>query len=336
MAVDQTEITAPVALQRPDGTLDPAAVGWTRTPLHRTDLVGRVPRRWGRAKRWEYWAVLTPTHVVGLTVSSLDYLGLTQLWVLDRVTGLEIDQVSVVPFALGTHLPGTLGTGPVTARTRGLAIRIDETTAGTRLRAATARVRLDVTVPLPPGHERLGVVVPWDDHRFQYTVKDVARPARGTLRVDALRHPVDADGSWATLDHGRGYWPRELAWNWGFGAGVVDGRTVGLQVGGRWTDGTGSTENALVVDGRLHKIREELVWDWTPGAWTEPWHVRGGSADLTFTPFHDRVSSTDAGLVRSSTHQCFGHWSGWVLDASGARQSVDGIVGSAEDVEQRW
>jgi hypothetical protein len=269
-------------------------------------------------------------------VSALDYAGLSHLWVLDRRTGAEIDQAAVVPFAFGTHLPGTLGSGPAYARSRDLALRIDETTAGTRLRAATARVRLDLTVPLPAGHERLGVVVPWDAHRFQYTVKDVARRAGGRLRVDALRYDVEADASWATLDHGRGYWPHELAWNWGFGAGVVDGREIGLQVGGRWTDGTGSTENALVVDGHLHKIREELAWDWTPGAWTEPWHVRGTGADLTFTPFHDRVSLTDLKLVRSSTHQCFGHWTGWVLDEAGNRQSVDGIVGSAEDVEQRW
>lgn len=51
MPVDENEITAPVDLQRHDGTLDPAAVGWTRTPLHRTEHVGRVHRRWGRAKR---------------------------------------------------------------------------------------------------------------------------------------------------------------------------------------------------------------------------------------------------------------------------------------------
>ena len=33
----------------------------------------------------------------------------------------------------------------------------------------------------------------------------------------------------------------------------------GMQLGGKWTDGTGMTENALVVDGRLSKISEELV-----------------------------------------------------------------------------
>jgi len=335
MVTDAREITQPVELQLPSGALNPEAVGWTRTPLHGTDRVGRVPRRWGRAKRWEYWALLTPTHVVGLTVSSLDYAGLAQAWVLDRATGEEIDAVVVAPFALGTRLPGTLGAGPASVSSRRLDVRIDEEPHGTRLRALTDRVRLDVSVALPPGHQRLGVVVPWDERVFQYTVKDVGRPAYGRLMVDGVTHDV-ATGSWAVLDHGRGYWPRELAWNWGFGAGVVGGAEVALQLGGRWTDGTGSTENAVVVDGHLHKLREDLSWSWTPGAWTEPWHVRGASADLTFTPFHDRVALTDLRVVRSSTHQCFGHWSGWVVLDDGSRLVLDGILGSAEDVEQRW
>ncbi|MGV8964714.1 MAG: DUF2804 domain-containing protein [Cellulomonas sp.] len=332
--VDAHEIGSPVDLQRADGTLEPAAVGWTRAPLHRTDRVGHVRRRWGRTKRWEYWALITPTHLVGLTVSSLDYAGLTQVWVLNRATGEEVDEVVVVPLAHGTHLPGSYGTGTASARTARAAVRLSESPAGTRLRAATSRVRLDVLVPLPAGHERLGVVVPWDERTFQYTLKDVGRPVTGQLRVDGVTTAITT--GWATLDHGRGYWPRELAWNWGFGAGIVDGHAIGLQLGGRWTDGSGSTENALVVDGRLHKIREELAWTWTPGRWTDPWHVHGRSVDLTFTPFFDRTSLTDLRVVRSSTHQCFGTWSGWVLDDAGDRQPVDGIEGSAEDVEQRW
>ena len=56
-----------------------------------------------------------------------------------------------------------------------------------------------------------------------------------------------------------------MRWNWGAGSGVVDGRVIGVQVGGRWTDGTGSTENALVVDGRVHKISEELALGVRPG-----------------------------------------------------------------------
>ncbi|GEL94821.1 DUF2804 domain-containing protein [Cellulomonas composti] len=338
--VDARELTRPVDLQLPDGRLNPDAVGWSRSPLHDTALVGRVPRRWGRAKRWEYWALLTPTHVVGLTVSSLDYLGLTQVWVLDRATGEDVDAVVVAPFARGTTLPGSLGDGPATASTRRVHVSFDETATGTRLRARTPRVRLDVEAALPPGRERLGVVVPWDERTFQYTVKDVGRPALGRLRVDDVDVEV-GPGSWAVLDHGRGYWPRSLAWNWGFGAGKagvggVDGRDVALQLGGRWTDGTGSAENAVVVDGRLHKLRTELTWTWPPGRWTDPWHVTGDGVDLTFVPFHDRVALTDAWVVRSSTHQCFGHWSGSVMLDDGERLVLDGLLGSAEDVEQRW
>ena len=82
----------------------------------------------------------------------------------------------------------------------------------------------------------MGVVVPWSARRFQYTVKDVARPALGSLWVDGVEHPVAAGDSWAVLDHGRGRWPYAVHWNWGAGSGLVDGRVIGVQVGGRWTD----------------------------------------------------------------------------------------------------
>ena len=57
-------------LCRPDGRLNPDATGWARRPFIRPNLRG-----WGRTKRWEYWGILTPTHMVGVTVSSLDYAG---------------------------------------------------------------------------------------------------------------------------------------------------------------------------------------------------------------------------------------------------------------------
>ena len=69
----EREITGPVDLCLPDGRVDRDAVGWSRRPLHRPNLRG-----WGRTKRWEYWGVVTPTHVVGLTVSSIDYASIHQ------------------------------------------------------------------------------------------------------------------------------------------------------------------------------------------------------------------------------------------------------------------
>ncbi|MDN4172987.1 DUF2804 domain-containing protein [Nocardioides sp. SOB77] len=336
LPVTEREITAPVSLTLPDGRLDPAAVGWTRTPLHTTDGIGRGRVGRGRNKRWEYWAVTTPTHVVALVTSDIDYAAVHGIWLLDRRTGEAVAHDAIGVTGRSATLPGTLGAGPVRSRTRQVAIQVDEVEGGTRLRARGPRVEVDVVAHRPPGHECLGVVVPWSDRLFQYTVKDVARPATGTVRLDGVAADVPAGESWATLDHGRGRWPYDVRWNWGAGSGRTDGRVVGIQVGGQWTDGTGSVENALVVDGRLTKISEELVWDYDRDDWLAPWRVTGTTVELTFTPFHLKRSVTDLKVFASRTHQCFGHWAGRVRDESGAWVRVEDVVGWAEDVHNRW
>ena len=112
------EITEPVDLCRPDGRLNPAAVGWTRTPLHRPNLPTGPVGGWGRNKRWEYWGLVTPTHVVGLTVSSLDYAGVEAVYVLDRANGREVVEEVTVPLGRGVELTARAGDGPVVVHLR--------------------------------------------------------------------------------------------------------------------------------------------------------------------------------------------------------------------------
>src|SRR5699024_8367246 len=114
---------------------------------------------------------------------------------------------------------------------------------------------------------------------------------------------------WATLDHGRGRWPYRVRWNWGAGSGSSGGRVIGVQVGGGWTDGTGSVENSLLVDGRLHKISQELHWEYDSADWLAPWRVHGAGVFLACRPEYANVSATDLRLISSRTLQCFGDWS---------------------------
>lgn len=51
--------------------------------------------------------------------------------------------------------------------------------------------------------------------------------------------------SFACLDFGWGIWPRHCRWHWGSASGRQQGRAIGLNLGGQWTDGTGSTENGV-------------------------------------------------------------------------------------------
>lgn len=332
----ERELVDPVELCLPHGHLNPDAVGWSRTPLHNTDRIGRGRYGWGRNKRWEYWGMMTPTHVLALTVSSLDYASVHEIYVLDRRTLVPRSISAVSPLSGSVELPGSLGAGPVRARTRTLTIEIDEIAGGTRLVSRAEGVEFDLVAARPEQHESLGVVVPWSKRLFQYTVKDVARPLSGSVRIDGETIEVPAGSAWAVLDHGRGRWPYDMRWNWGAASGDVDGHTVGVQVGGKWTEGTGSTENALYVDGRLHKISDELVWEYDETDFMTPWRIHGERADLRFVPFFERVSTMNLLVLTGDTHQCFGHYEGWMSDDTGARVRVDGVEGWAEAVHNRW
>ncbi len=322
----EREITTPVDLCLPNGRLNPAAVGWSRRPLHRGNLRG-----WGRGKRWEYWGVVTPTHVIGVVVSSLDYAGVNSLYVLDRATGREWVQEAVSPLARGVVLPDVSGQGYVGVHAGGVRIAIyrDDERVTVVARAGGIEVHLEIA----PGGESLGVVVPWSDRRFQYTIKDVARPVIGRLILDGTTHEITEE-SFAVLDHGRGKWPYSMTWNWA--AGSTPDRAVGVQLGGRWTDSTGSTENALVVEGRLHKIGAELTWTYDRGDWLKPWSITGEGVEVSFHPFHERVARMNLLVLAGETHQCFGHFEGWLVDDSGDRVAVDGAVGWAEEARNRW
>lgn len=338
----ENELTEPVDLCRPDGRrLLPAARGWTRRPLHRPNLRGRRMR----TKTWDYWAVLRDDVAVGLVIADVGYLGLASAWSADLRTGRQGGREEAAPLSVGVSVPDLPGSAPLWVSRRHLQLQMAEVDGGTRLTGrwlddAGVDVELDVVAHRPPGHESLGVVIPWSERTFQYTVKDQARPVDGHLRRGGELFVFDHERpAWATLDVGRGRWPYRTRWNWGGGAGrTASGSVVGIQVGGRWTVGTGYTENAVTVDGRLHKVGRELEWTYDWDEPMAPWTVRdpGGAIDLTLTPRLDKHSRTDALVLRTEVHQVFGTWRGTVAAEDGTEHRVDGIVGFAEESRSRW
>jgi len=340
----ERELTEAVTLCTPGGRLDPAAVGWSRRPVHDCSL----PGGWGRRKRWDFWGVTGPGFALNLVYADVDYVGIADVWFHDFASGETTSRSVPVPLARGMSLPATVAGGDMRFAQRGLELSIVEEAGGTRLRAAFDAggdaFEADVLVRTPDGHESLSVVIPWGDRRFQCTTKDVGRPADGTVRAGDRTYVLAGDGtSWATLDFGRGRWPYRTRWNWGAGAGVVrtagGTTTVGVQLGGRWTVGTGMTENALVVDGRLSKLSEELVWTYDRGDWLRPWTIRtpgSDRVDLTFTPFHDKRTRLQLGVAAQATDQCFGTYAGSIVPDDGSPIAVDGLVGWAEEAAWRW
>lgn len=333
-----------IDLCTPDGHLNRAAVGWSRRPLHRCNLTGR----WGRKKRWDYWCVTTDEHLFSLTFADLDYLGLYVPQFLEYRTGRLIELPLALPFAPGLHQPETVAGHDIrfdSLARLGMHAAILEEPGGTRLVAGCRTLggismRADIFVAMPSGHETLGVVIPWSDTLFQYTSKHNTRPAHGWVEIDGRRFEFsERNHAYGCLDFGRGIWPYEIVWNWASASGKQDGHIVGLQLGGKWTDGTGLTENALCIDGRLHKLSEELLLSYDRQDFMRPWQIRtpiSHRVDLTFTPFYERRAKADLRFSRTEIHQMFGRFSGTVVDDGGSTLHLRDLMGWAEEHRARW
>ena len=96
----------------------------------------------------------------------------------------------------------------------------------------------------------MNVVVPWTRTRYQYTRKHNCLRASGTVQMRGRSFRFDENSAYATLDDGRGRLPYSTVWNWASESGQIDGHEIGIQLGGKWTEGTPSRENAIRIDGR--------------------------------------------------------------------------------------
>jgi hypothetical protein len=338
----ENELTTPVDLCTPDGErLNRDALGWSRRPLHRANLAGHF----GRNKRWDYWAVLAGDLVVSAVYADVDHFGLADVWWADLSTGVSGGHAIVAGRDAGFALPERPGTAPLRIDRDGLALDIVDDETGTRLTGAWTEPdgppgRLDVRVALPPGHESLNVVIPWDDTTFNYTSKHQARPAAGTLQVGDEQWEIGggAGDAWGVLDVGRGRWPAEIAWNWGGGAGRAGAHVVGLQFGAKWTEGSGYTENGIIVDGRLTKLGNELDWQYSWDEPMAPWLIvdPGGQLDVTLAPRFDKHTKLPGRNKGSETHQVFGTFAGTIRTDDGHAFTFDALQGFAEEARQRW
>ena len=108
---------------------------------------------------------------------------------------------------------------------------------------------------------------------------------------------------------------------------------------GRWTEGTGLTENGVIVDGRLTKLGRELRWTYDWDQPLRPWRVerpRRPPRRSSSRPRYDKHTKANALVLRTETHQVFGTWSGTVTTDAGEVLTLDGLQGFAEESHSRW
>ena len=190
----------------------------------------------------------------------------------------------------------------------------------------------------PAGHETLTVVVPWTRRRFQLNSKHNTLPTQGFVALGERRYVMDPEECHGVQDFGRGIWPYRTYWNWGACSGVEEGVSIGVNMGGKWTTGTGSNENGICLNGRMTKVMEDLDWKYDMENPMGPWRVRtvhSGAMDMTLKPFYENAIAVNLGVLGTRGVCVFGLWEG-VIEAEGQTVQIRGLPGWAEEFSHKW
>jgi hypothetical protein len=333
--MSEIELYQPVDLCDAQGNLNPAAIGWSRHPIHTCNL-SRHPMR---KKRWNYWCVTTPEFLFSVTLSNIDYMGLAFVYFLDFESKQFIEQTVMAPFGKGCSLPDLVNSN-LAFNHRLLHLSFTGTSSGVDIEVTSPNfggkeLHTSLSVIRPPEHETLNVVIPWSHDRFQFTSKQNCLPVSGIVIMDGRIYSIPANEGFACLDFGRGIWRYESFWNWA----CFSSPGLGANLGAGWTDGTGYTENGLTINGSLHKIGQDIAFTYDPNDFLKPWQLQTRDSDqvnLIFTPFYKRVARTNFAVLTSEVHQMIGRFSGTVTGNNGERMEVKDVIGWAEDHQARW
>lgn len=335
----EREIYKNVELCDAKGQLNPEAIGFARKPLIASNLKGNFMRK----KKWNYWCVFGEEIMFSATISHLDYATVCFVYFLNYETQRFYEKTVVVPLPRKNSMADdSMDTCKFVHPDMAIEFLYDQ--KSTRINVQVddfdgEKLSAELDITHPENHDSLNVVIPWNRKTFQFTGKHLSLPADGNVKIGSQQYTFEPVESFAVLDTGRGVWPRESTWNWGMASQRSVDQTIGLNFGGKWTDGTGMTENAFFVNGKMHKIHEDVLFHYDNQNFKEPWQITTKFSDdvkLEFVPFFERVSKSDLKLVKSEVHQLFGYYNGYVRYEDGKKLRISQLLGAIEEHYAKW
>jgi len=343
----QTELTQPGPLLQPDGRL--AQVGWARQPIldcnleHVNFYAFRAIQRF-RIKRWDYYAVFTPRRFFSATIADLGYAGNIFVYTLDFESGDLHEEGLVIPLGRRITLPRNSESGDSHFDDGHVKLRFTLRPEARHLFVSWPGfhdgrgIHADISMQTPPGYESMNIVIPIGGKRFYYNRKINCLPASGFLRYGEIQEELEPGESLGSLDWGRGVWEYQSFWNWASASGYLpNGDTFGLNMGLGFGDLSAATENAFILNNKIHKL-DQIKFDYISGDYMQPWKFTDnqGLLNLIFTPFKDRLAKTNLGIITSEVHQMFGRYTGQVTSDDGSVIKINNLIGFAEEHHARW
>ena len=306
----------------------------------------RAPK--SRIKEWDYYLV-TDGHIgIALPIADNGYMGLDSVSFLNFDERWQITKSPMRAFPMGkTGLPETSVLGASEIAASGYALAFYHEDGARRLSFHMDRFRGKdaiegiITLTDEPD-ESLVIATPFEKPgHFYYNQKINCLRASGWVELGAERFELTPDKFFAVLDWGRGVWTYHNTWYWSSASGLLDGAPFGWNLGYGFGDTSAATENALIYNGRLHKLDHvtfEIPMKDRKEDYLSPWRFTSsdGRFEMQFRPVLDRAACTDFKLLKSDQHQVFGTFTGTAVLDDGSALSVRDFFGFAEKVENKW
>ena len=288
-------------------------------------------------------------------MSDVGYLGLVFAYVLDFKTNEYHEETLSIPFGKGIELPRNSTTGDCHYRKDG--IHLHFLVKHDRERIIEVKwpefggsvLKANLKLLLPHDHESVVNVFPYRNKRFFYTRKVNCISVEGRIEYgwDEDTHYVNPiprvykiqpEDCLGTLDWGVGVWPYRSFWIWGsLSQHLPDGRTIGLNLGGGIGNDPSVTDNAVILNGKVHKLGS-VYFKYDNIDFKKPWQMTSadGRLSLEFKPFFERVAKTNALILSSEVHQMFGRYNGFAVTDSGEKIEIKDLIGWAEEHHAKW
>lgn len=304
-----------------------------------------------RIKEWDYYLVYNSKYAVALTIDDNSYMGLNSFSLIDFENKNEITKSFMSIMTKGkTNLPATSKVGDVAVdkknyslsfkndgKTRVLTARIDKFKDG---KALTCELVLN-----EEPKDSMVIITPFKEKKthFYYNQKIVGFKVSGSVSLgDDKIVDFDPKDTRGILDWGRGVWTYKNTWFWGAGAGVVDGKEVGFNIGYGFGDTTAASENMVFVDGVAYKL-EDVKFEIPTNEkgkddYMKPWKFTSsdGAFEMDFTPIINRSAKIDVGIVGSDQNQVFGYFNGIIKLSDGRAILLKDYLAFAEKVSNKW
>lgn len=343
----EKQITQTGPLLKPNGAL--AVRGWSHQPLLDANLenVNFYKLKFLqplRLKRWDYYGLTTKTHYFSFTVSDIGYLGMVFAYVIDFENKSMHEETLAIPFAAGVNIARNSIEGITEYQNKKAKLRFSTANDQRKLSIAWKNffqnkdLNAELELHQPSGHESMNLVIPIETNRFYFNRKINCLPAQGWVEYHGQRFDIAPDAALGNLDWGRGVWAYDSFWVWASASGFTANRqTIGLNMGYGFGDTSAASENAFILDGKIHKIGK-LEFQYNPEDFMQPWQMvsEDQRLNLTFTPFFDRQAKTDVKILNSEVHQLFGKYTGTLVTDEGKTIEIQNLIGFAEEHHARW